>query len=231
MFGNNSITRQKLGDGTELRIVKGSPFLTLQGEGPYVGHKAVFCRIHGCNYRCTFCDTNFNDPDDPLVKTDQLIKEISEYNTELVVITGGEPFITNILPLCQALMEKGHIVQIETAGGLWIRDMERWAEIVCSPKTPTIHPMVKEHAVAFKYIISASNEHDGFLPITATQPKARKARLAAPRIGAEVYLSPCDEYDAEKNKRNRLLVADLAIKHGVIAGCQLHKVLGVVEPN
>jgi hypothetical protein len=42
-----------------------------------------------------------------------------------------------------------------------------------------------------------------------------------------IYLSPCDEHDDLKTKRNYKLVAELAMKHGFIAGIQLHKHFGV----
>ena len=41
------VKHQDLSDGKTLRMVKGSPFLTIQGEGPYAGWPAVFIRLHG----------------------------------------------------------------------------------------------------------------------------------------------------------------------------------------
>ncbi len=51
--------------------------------------------------------------------------------------------------------------------------------------------------------------------------------LARPRPGVPVYLSPCDEFDEERNQANRRAVAESALKHGYRAGVQLHKVLGL----
>src|SRR3954471_13531433 len=143
MFGTNATLKLDHGDGETLHVVKGSPWLTIQGEGPYAGHPAVFVRLHGCHLRCTFCDTNFDDPDDPVYRVPDLVAEINNLataTTKLVVITGGEPTRQNILPLCRDLAFCGFKVQIETAGTYWIDGIENYADIVCSPKTPSIHP-------------------------------------------------------------------------------------------
>lgn len=231
MFGKNRIEKQNLGDGSTLRIVTGSPFYTIQGEGPYTGHPAVFIRLHGCNLRCGFCDTAFDNDSDPTVALPELLWQVMARRgmARVAVITGGEPMLQNILPLCRELRRYGFTVQIETAGTVWIDGIEQHAEIVCSPKTPYIHPMIREHAVAFKYVISGgqmfSDASYGYVPITATQPGARPAQLAIPRDDALVYLSPCDEGDPASNAFNRKLVGELALRHGVIAGLQLHKFL------
>jgi 7-carboxy-7-deazaguanine synthase len=245
MFGRNQVLHQTDDDGSTLHVVKGSPFLTIQGEGPYVGHPAVFVRLHGCNLRCTFCDTNFSDPTDPVIRRTQLVAAIVHTSfgdggidppTSLVVITGGEPMRQNIVPLCRRLTQLDFKCQIETAGTLWLNGINIVAQLVCSPKTHVINPMVKEHAIAFKYVIDVEQEFDEegpfpYVPITATQPGARPTKLATPRPGALTYLSPMNAYDAERNRANKQLVARLAMKHGVIAGCQLHLELGVEEPK
>jgi 7-carboxy-7-deazaguanine synthase len=230
MHGQNPIKYQDLGDGQTLHVVNGSPFLTIQGEGPYAGWPAVFIRLHGCNLRCTFCDTSFSDPDDPVMDLETLIGRAAVLNPiseRLFVITGGEPLRQNITPLCKALSELDDcsMVQIETAGTLWVPGIERHAQIVCSPKTPTVHHMIQKNADAFKYVVSATMDFDGFIPITATQPWGKPMRLAEPeRLGVPVYLSPMDEGDEVLNEANRARVAELAMEYGVIAGLQMHKI-------
>ena len=229
MLGKNPILKTDHGSGLRLRLVKGSPFLTIQGEGPYMGHPAVFVRLHGCNLACTFCDTDFSDPDDPVWYVDDImdrIKEIAD-GAKLVVITGGEPFRQNIKPLCRTLSMLRFTVQIETAGTLWIDGIEPWVRIICSPKTPMIHPQIRRHAAAFKYVIDADMEFDRYLPITATQAGVRPVRLAEPRDGVPIFLSPMDTGDDLHNTRNRKVVAQLAMEYGCVAGLQMHKFMGV----
>jgi organic radical activating enzyme len=231
MFGNNKIEKVQHDEGMELRVVEGSPFLTIQGEGPYTGHPAVFVRLHGCHLRCVFCDTDFDAPNDPTWIIYDLVAAIMRASGQarLVVLTGGEPMRQNILPLCQQLHGNGYRVQIETAGTFWLEGIERYTDIVVSPKTPTIHDKVYQHARAFKYVISTGQIFDDSypIPITATQPGARPNRLALPRSGAAVFLSPMDEGNETANAANRKLVGELAIRFGVIAGIQLHKFIGV----
>ena len=228
MFGKNSVQSKMRSDGQILRIVKGSPFLTIQGEGPHTGKAAVFLRLHGCNLRCWFCDTEFENHDDPDVSVVDIAQMIMDVRgaARLVVSTGGEPMRQNILPLCQMLRQMRMLIQIETAGTLWIKGIERVAEIVCSPKTPAINSFVYDHACAFKYVISQSGVTPGsYLPTISSQPDTKPRQVAPPRKGAPVYLSPMDEYDPDKNAENHRAVAALAIKYNVIAGVQLHKIM------
>lgn len=230
MFGNNSILKQEFSDGQLLHIVNGSPWLTIQGEGPYAGHAAVFIRLHGCNLRCRFCDTNFDDPHDPVWEISKIVDRVMQIRgaARLVVLTGGEPMRQNIYPLTHRLWGLGFQVQIETAGTIWIQGIEKYADVVVSPKTPSICDEAYNHAVAFKYVIhSHCVRDDTFVPFMATQPRSAPRMLASPRPGAPVYLSPMDEYDEERNESNRRAVAELAIKFNVIAGIQLHKFMGV----
>lgn len=229
MFGKNEVMHQDHGDGSSLRVVRGSPFLTIQGEGPYAGWPAVFIRLHGCNLRCIFCDTDFSGPSDPTVGVGELAAQAIALaaNAKLFVVTGGEPLRQNILPLCTKLFGTGKRHQIETAGTLWVDNIQHLAELVVSPKTPLVHQMAEKHAMAYKYVIDVEQQLDGFIPITATQPGARPARLAAPPLGKPVYLSPMDTGNEGRNAANWHLVAKLAMKYGVMAGLQMHKFMQV----
>lgn len=246
MFGKNPVMKQELGDGRTLRVVAGSPFFTLQGEGPFAGHPAVFIRLHGCNLRCWFCDTEFSDPADPTWEMVRLARETYDMcifpkghgKSDLVVITGGEPLRQNILPLCEALLKQGLKVQIETAGTLWVDGLEDLVgvkygqrfHIVCSPKTPSVHPMIEKHASCFKYVIGSSTEVGaGGHIFAATQPGTPVRRLYT-ASHKPVYLSPMDEYNEAINAKNRKRVGALAGELGYIAGVQMHKLLEIVEP-
>lgn len=231
MFGKNPVAKSEIdGDGMSLRVVDGAPFYTIQGEGPFAGDAAVFLRLHGCPLRCTFCDTYFSSPEDPrvpILDLAQMIHDAAPAFCRLLVITGGEPVRQNLGPLIEYMTSRhGWTVQVETSGILW-QDCLHHTVIVCSPKTPEIHPHIFEHAHAFKYVIKNGEvSQDDGLPVTNTQIEGGKARpLARPRHGAPVYLSPMDECDPVKNARNLEMVARLAKTFPYRAGVQLHKLM------
>ena len=232
MFGKNPVAKNEIkGDGRTLHIVEGSPFYTIQGEGPFAGMPAVFLRLHGCPLRCFFCDTEFSRPEDPILDVSRILEEIEKCapkHCQLIVITGGEPVRQNLEPLLEELEEAGWLVQIETAGILW-QDCLVGTRIIVSPKTPTIHPKIEEYAHAYKYVIRDGevDEQDG-LPLTNTQVEGGKpSRLARPKgvpFGG-IFLSPMDEQDLVKNAKNTSAVGKLAMMYGYRAGIQLHKLM------
>lgn len=220
MFGKNPKRPPETGDGTTLQIQEIFP--TLQGEGPYAGHPAIFIRLGGCNLACDFCDTEFESFSP--VALEEVVCQVQAHATagqSLVVITGGEPLRQNIAPLCAALIDKDFTVQIETNGTLW-RDLPDAVEVVCSPKNPSgtgyapLRPDVLARAQALKFIISSTLA--GYMQVGDVGQSAH----AIP-----VYVQPMDEYDAGKNAANQAYAAKLAQRHGYRLSLQLHKIIGV----
>lgn len=235
MMGNNPIRKQDLWTG-DLNgyLVVHSMWHTLQGEGPFSGRPAVFIRLWGCNLKCYWCDTDFESQYQTLSAEAivQHVKTILGPWTNLVVITGGEPFRQNISRLVTNLNRSGLDVQIETAGTLTIPDFP-WhrCHVVVSPKTGKINPAIRQNAMAWKYIIKGgeTSDEDG-LPGKSTQVEGRDMRLARPPDDFpldQVYLSPCDEGDVDKNTRNTLLATALCLEHGYRLSLQTHKIVGV----
>lgn len=227
MFGQNRVRKQEQQPD---RLQVQDIWYTLQGEGPFAGRPSVFCRLTGCNLRCWFCDTKWDDDNDPTLDVGdvagQIIASCMMNQCDLVVLTGGEPVRQDLSKLLPALFEAGLKVQIETAGTLWQSCLNHpKVTIVVSPKTGKLHPEMYHRAHAFKYVIKHGHVHpDDGLPFTNTQQAdGPPIVLARPRAGAEVYLSPCDEYCSKLNSENRKAVAFIALKHGYIAGLQLHK--------
>lgn len=96
-------------------------YKSIQGEGRFTGAPSVFVRTSGCNLRCWFCDTPFASwqPEGLDYAVDEIIAEIEEWDCRHVVLTGGEPMLfAELIPLCQALHERGRHITIETAGTL-----------------------------------------------------------------------------------------------------------------
>ena len=226
-------------------------FYTVQGEGPLAGRPAVFIRLTGCNLRCHFCDTQWDDINDREMSVPAIIEAISAELREqsprrapkLVVLTGGEPTRQPIDELVENLLTRGTHVQIETAGSFW-RDCMASAGVttVVSPKTAKVNPRVAEWAAVWKYVIQAgsTSSFDG-LPSLPIQRAPEPMDLAdGVRVGgsparpprgidpAKIYLSPCDVLDnPAATIRNAALVGKLAMEYGYTAGLQMHKSWGL----
>lgn len=223
MFGKNPIRKPLKGDGSRLEVK--SIFPTLQGEGPFVGQPAVFIRLGGCNLACNFCDTDFEDFHDMelsavLAEAKKLAVGGEGRVRQLVVITGGEPLRQDIAPLCNALIEDGFTVQIETNGTLW-RELPEAVHVVCSPKYTNggyhaIRPDLLKRVAAFKFIVS--KQHDGYQHV----PDVGQRLYHTP-----VYVQPMDEQDETRNKENTEHALALCQQYGYNLSLQTHKMLGI----
>ena len=94
-------------------------FHSIQGEGLLTGVPSVFIRTSGCNLRCDWCDTPYASwkPEGEEIPISAILKKISEWNCNHIVLTGGEPMIAPDLPeLAEALKRQGKHITIETAG-------------------------------------------------------------------------------------------------------------------
>lgn len=221
MFGTNKIRRQRDYDSSGQSLAVQSIFHTIQGEGPFAGRPAVFLRLAGCNLRCYFCDTDFESKlriegvRGVARKIEELCTEGLKRQTNLVVITGGEPLLQNLVPLLNILCRiLSYDVQIETAGSVWREDLEEYIEsgmltLVCSPKTGEVHDKVHRNCFHWKYLISEGNVSPGDgLPNKSTQVPGKEVMLFRPlgvydRNGCNVntiWLQPCEAYKVDYKK-------------------------------
>lgn len=103
---------------------------TIQGEGPYMGHVVNFIRLGLCNLHCTRCDTkqtwdkdNYDlKKENPLTTADDIFGRMHRLvsNTNIVVISGGEPLMHQdngaFRALLRLLVNHAYDVHIETNG-------------------------------------------------------------------------------------------------------------------
>lgn len=130
-------------------------FETLQGEGSFTGQPSIFIRLQECPVGCSWCDTkhtwevkpdlqipiaellNQNEETESwsaLTPTD-ILKVFNEqgFKANHVVITGGEPCMVDLVPLCELLEANGYSCQIETSGTFEIKTtINCWVTV--SPK-------------------------------------------------------------------------------------------------
>lgn len=203
-------------------------FRTIQGEGPFAGHRAIFIRLSGCNLQCPACDTDYSSTA-LRIFPDEILKVVKQFvTTELVVITGGEPFRQNLFPLIDALLAAGYKIQIETNGTLFQWLPYDQITVVCSPKTDKIHPNLIPYIAAYKYVLAADSIGDDGLPLQALAHKA--TRVARPPEGFKgtVYVQPLDDKDNPGIIDKHVQAAITStMQHGHVMCLQMHKILNL----
>ncbi|MEN0019699.1 MAG: 7-carboxy-7-deazaguanine synthase QueE [Planctomycetota bacterium] len=94
-------------------------FVSVQGEGKLTGVPSWFCRVSGCNLRCTWCDTPYASwsPEGDARTVEDLVAEASGSGVGHAVLTGGEPMLFDAVgTLAAELRARGMHITIETAG-------------------------------------------------------------------------------------------------------------------
>ena len=215
-----------------------SIFYTIQGEGPFTGHPAVFVRLAGCNLQCPGCDTDYTSKRERMTP-EAICRAVEQADAgtmnKLVVITGGEPFRQAIGLLTCLLGDYGYTVQIETNGTLPPPPHLNIATlIVVSPKAGKVHPLTAERANAYKYVLAHDSVDTDGLPILALDHSAapRVARpperfLQGPLAYGAIYVQPMDAKDAETNAKNLEATVQSCLKFGYTVQVQLHKYLNM----
>lgn len=243
MYGQNRVYGQFPMEDGSLRV--NDLFYTLQGEGPDAGTPAVFLRLSRCNLRCFFCDTQFETGEfvNPNYLAGRIRGAARPYGCSLVVITGGEPLLQNIVPLVDILNNHGMRVSVETAGTVWIDGIyERFDPvgsklssfgnlIVVSPKTPKINPKIEKTMGALKYVVDTSClKSDDGLPVMSTQINGKEDRIYRRGPGLEhvpIYVQPMDVLDIKQYQDNIHAARDIALRYGYRLSLQTHKIVGL----
>jgi 7-carboxy-7-deazaguanine synthase len=223
MRGDNPKRPPEHGDGQTLAVVEIFP--TLQGEGPFVGQPAVFVRLGGCNLACSFCDTEFERFASQtlhhiLDTVEASATEGASRARDLVVITGGEPMRQNIVPLCEALLQRGFRVQIETNGTCYL-PLPKAVHVVCSPKATggryyPIREDVWELVDAIKFIICKEDPTYGDI-----------GQVGQAGRDTPIYVQPMETGDPAQDKMNTHYTAALAQREGYYLSLQTHKLLEI----
>lgn len=133
-------------------------FWTVQGEGRWSGHRALFVRMPYCNYDCPWCDTEYNSFKS--YTEEQFEAFALKEPARFAVITGGEPTLHKDTPQIIHLLKKhGFYIACETNGSAPIPEGVDFPTV--SPKRFTknkyipfyIHNDVYPRACEWKYVV------------------------------------------------------------------------------
>ncbi len=125
-------SRELLDRGDLLPVME--MFYSIQGEGYNTGRPAAFVRIGGCDVGCHWCDVKeaWDASVHPLTEKRDIIDYVHAFPAGAAVITGGEPLMYNLGPLCEGLRQKGVTIYLETCGSYPLSGQFDW--ICLSPK-------------------------------------------------------------------------------------------------
>ena len=109
-----------------------------------------------------------------MMEIEEIVKEVKRYNCKRVCLTGGEPYLQNLLPFVELLKEKKYRVTVETNGTLWQNLQIDWLTV--SPKKESLkrYPggydeRFKNTASEFKYVITEEKDFE-FVDTGIKQP-------------------------------------------------------------
>ncbi|MGI5309507.1 7-carboxy-7-deazaguanine synthase QueE [Rheinheimera sp. WS51] len=213
-------------------------FQTIQGEGSYTGIAAIFIRLQGCPVGCSWCDTKhtWTIDHDKATPVDAIMAKVAEtdnwatqsaeqilslfvqqrYQAKHVVITGGEPCLYDLNPLCQLLHDNGFSTQIETSGTFEIKaPAETWVTV--SPKINMqggykVLQSCLNRADEIKHPIAMQKHIDELLALIANTDISNKL----------IYLQPI----SQQQRATELAIA-MCTKYNWRLSIQIHKYLGI----
>ncbi|MBK7174897.1 MAG: 7-carboxy-7-deazaguanine synthase QueE [Bacteroidales bacterium] len=124
-------------------------FYTLQGEGAHTGKAAYFLRVGGCDVGCYWCDVkeSWNPDLHPLTDIAGIIDRASINPSGTIVLTGGEPLMYPLGPICEGLKNAGQSVHLETSGSHPFSGSFDWICLSPKRKSPpldAIFPLANE---------------------------------------------------------------------------------------
>jgi 7-carboxy-7-deazaguanine synthase len=192
------LQQQLLDSGEHLPLME--EFYTIQGEGYNTGQAAYFIRLGGCDVGCHWCDVkeSWDASLHPLTPIRDIVDKASSFPAKAVVITGGEPLLYNLEPLCSMLHEQGIRIFLETSGAYPVSGSFDW--ICVSPKKFK-NPRTDMLAIADELKVIVFNkqdfdwaeQHASLLKsncLQYLQPEWSKASVLMPEIVEFVKMNP-----------------------------------------
>lgn len=120
---------------------------TIQGEGQLIGKPTVFVRVGGCDYRCSWCDSQYavksqyretwSQMSQPAIFEE--IKKLTDGQPILVTLSGGNPAIYDFDELIRIGNAEGFTFAMETQGSIVKPYFKQLDYLTVSPKPPSAH--------------------------------------------------------------------------------------------
>ena len=121
-------------------------YASVQGESTWAGLACTFIRLARCNLRCVWCDTTYSFHGGEMRAIADLVAEARAIGHPLVEVTGGEPLAQpECADLCQALIDAGFTVLVETSGSLPIDTLPEPVVRIMDLKCPGSGECDKNH--------------------------------------------------------------------------------------
>jgi 7-carboxy-7-deazaguanine synthase len=213
-------------------------FETIQGEGSFTGQPSIFIRLQGCPVACSWCDTKhtWETKIDCEITADTMLSKQQEtehwanvsceniltifkdkgYQAKHIVITGGEPAMVDLKPLCKMLEVNGYSCQLETSGTFPIQVSDQcWV---------TVSPKINMKG-GYKILQSAMLRANEIKHPVATEQHVDdlKALLNLHNIKkTPVYLQPISQ-----KERATALAISTCIENNWRLSIQVHKYIGI----
>jgi len=146
-------------NGTLLPLME--DFYTLQGEGAHTGKAAYFLRVGGCDVGCYWCDVkeSWNPKLHPLTSVDEIVRRTLDHPAKTVVLTGGEPLMYNLEPLCSGLRKQGMAIHLETSGSHPFSGSFDWICLSPKKKSPPLEGIYRK-ANELKVIVFDETDYE-----------------------------------------------------------------------
>ena len=216
----------------ETEYIVNETFYSLKGEGLFTGTPMFFIRLSGCNLNCSFCDTMHQTGESRTVSS--LVEEACSYPSNIVVITGGEPLMHNVLPLAYALVAAGRKLHLETNGSriesmsdqyyAAVRSQFRW--IACSPKSPPekLAASIIRRADELKFLVGGPGWEQYITSVRCLLAPFGKLLVMPLSEGKHEGIRGPEDLIPENTK----LATDYCLAHPEFSLCvQMHKVLSI----
>ena len=104
-------------------------FKSIDGEGIRTGLPVTFIRLHGCNCRCSYCDTSYSYDSEEYreLSLHVILDEVEECGLDTITLTGGEPLIhEGVVELIRELLLRNFEVNIETNGSIDLQCLDEF---------------------------------------------------------------------------------------------------------